>query len=351
MLDEIDRKKMIELATSDRMNLRLIASQIGAHLQLDRDSDLFIKLTEDHHHEVRAAALQTLGLLRISDPIIEAATKCSHDPNPKVALSAAWLLALHNPQAGLPIFKTYLGHYNQNVRLYAAAACAATGQYGAEFALDQLVKSRDPYVKMNLAIGLVGQRMSLSDCGKAFYEGLEMDKDKWHWKEEGIFRYLAPQTQATENSDEITPEEENQLVRLEILNILAMLKDPRALEAIKKFALERSWSISWTASALLLCEGNEEAIAIVKNLLKDPNPKLRVQAALILSLWSREEEPIQILQQGYQSAKRDTKIKIIEGIGRIGSMSSVPFLIEILKEPSQSMRMLAAMALIQCLNH
>lgn len=351
MLEEIDRAKMEALSNSHRAGLRLLACEIGIHLQLKRDQDLFISLTQDYHPEVRAAALQTLGLLRPVSSDLSVFEKLLLDNNPKVALNAAWISTLEGSSNGIPVFEKYLNHTNREIRLYAASAVSSTGHYGSEFALKQLKVHSDPYVKMNLAIGLIGQRMEIPLCGEVLRAGLGLENDKWSWQEKGIFRILTPKSNLADESSEVTPEMENQMTRLEILNVLAMLEDPNALTAIRQFASERTWGISGTASALLLTEGDAEAVNIVKELLLDKNHKIRMQAALILSLWSREEDAIKVLEEGFAQSDRELQIKIIEGLGRIGSMRSVPFLIQILEEPSQIMRMASAMALIQCLNH
>jgi HEAT repeat protein len=157
--------------------------------------------------------------------------------------------------------------------------------------------------------------------------------------------------QFAQTDEDSSREMDNQLARLKILNILAILKEPGAQDAIRQFLAERSWGISGAAAALLLTEGDDDAVALVQELLQDKEAKVRLQAALVLSLWSREEAPIQELEKGYANSEMDLKLKIIEGLGRIGSMASVPFLIGRLEEPSQTLRLIAAMALIQCLNH
>jgi HEAT repeat protein len=58
-----------------------------------------------------------------------------------------------------------------------------------------------------------------------------------------------------------------------------------------------------------------------------------------------------ILQKVYPTTDRETKERILEGIGRVGSMQSIPFLVDALDEPFQNLRIIAAAALIQCLNH
>jgi HEAT repeat protein len=144
---------------------------------------------------------------------------------------------------------------------------------------------------------------------------------------------------------------EDQLLRLELLNLLAILKATGTKETIREYLSDRSWEISATAAISLLMEGDESAIDIVRQILQDPQPRIRLKAALILSMWSREESAIKILEEGYSKSEWEMKARILEGIGRIGSTHSIPFLIQVLKEPSQTLRLIAAMALIQCLNH
>jgi HEAT repeat protein len=98
-------------------------------------------------------------------------------------------------------------------------------------------------------------------------------------------------------------------------------------------------------------EGDESAVEIVQQLLQDSQPRVRLQAALILSLWSRDESAIRTLEEGYLNSNWEQKARILEGIGRIGSIRSIPFLLNVLKEHSQTLRLIAALALIQCLNH
>src|SRR6202030_1561458 len=120
----------------------------------------------------------------------------------------------------------------------------------------------------------------------------------------------------------------DQLARLEILNMLSILKFKEAEEGIKQFLKEHNWGISAMASLLLLSEADESAIELVEKLLKDPNEKIRIQAALVLSLWDSGSEALAILEESYKSADREMKEYILEAIGRIGSSTSIPFLLE-----------------------
>ena len=82
-----------------------------------------------------------------------------------------------------------------------------------------------------------------------------------------------------------SPETVDQMTRLDILNILAVMKFARAQQAIKSFLQQKNWGITAMASATLLTEGDEAALELVQKLMTDPEMHVRIQSALILSLW------------------------------------------------------------------
>ena len=171
------------------------------------------------------------------------------------------------------------------------------------------------------------------------------------WDEDGIFRILAPSDIKHDEAIPNYPEAVNQIARLEILNHLAIMKYPYAQEAIKRFLKEKTWGISGMASAVLLTEGDENSVDIIQGLLTDPDPKVRLQAAQILALWGGTDATVSVLQQSYAGADREIKEKILEGIGHVGKQSSIPFLTDKLQEPYQTLRIIAACAILQCLYH
>lgn len=353
--DQMKRESIQKLAQSDRAGLRLLACKVIAHFRLARDTDLAAQLANDNHPEVRMTALQTLGLIRPTDPqyqVVQIAKSHLNDAEPKVGIAAAWLLTLYSPHEGQRNFEMLLNHMDQSVRILAAAALAHTGRYGVSSYVNNIRIIEDPYVQLNLALGMIGQQIQTDLAGQILDYVLSSQPDKWIWYEEGIFKAVAPKNVKKGGSDAISDTEmDNQLVRLEILNTLSMISPQMALEAIRKYLMVRPWGVSGAAAGVLLMEGDEAAVDSVQQLLKDKNSKLRIQAALMLSLWSRDEKAIGVLEESYWNVENDLKGKILEGIGRIGSMKSVPFLMEVLEEPSQHLRIIGATVLIQCLNH
>ncbi len=354
LLETINRSEIQRLSSSNRAGLRQLACQAIAYFQSLRDLDQLLLLAEDPHPDVRREAFQAIGQLRPNEQVekvFSLARKGTQDLNYQVALSAAWLLTLYAPKEGQQVFLRLLNDGRREVRALAAAALTATGYYGIELTIHQYRMHPDPYVRLNLALGLVGQRQVIEESSAYLKQMLISEKEKWSTLEVGLFRAILNKPSKNTDDGLTTPEIDNQLLRLELLNLLGILQTPGTQQAIREYLIERSWEISATAAALLLTEGDEAAIDLVQKLLDDPISRVRLQAALILSLWSREENAIQVLEEGYSNSDWELKAKILEGLGRIGSTRSVPFLIKVLKEPSQTLRLIAAMALIQCLNH
>ena len=353
LMDELKREHVVKLSSSNRAGLRALACQAISYFHSLRDLDQVLALVQDTHADVRVAALQALGILRPdqTDEILKIIKERVKDVDAKVGITAAWLLTLYVPLEGQQAFLSYFDPHRRDISLLAAGALAATGHYGSAQAYHLLETQADLYVRLNLALGLIGQRMATPQVAQVLEEALIDEKERWTWQEEGGFRILIPRSlQKIINNSCDSCEMDNQIARLEILNLLALLEWPGAQKSIRNFLAKRSWGITGMAAALLLMEGDEAAIDLIQQLLQDENPKVRIQAALTLSLWSREESPIQVLEAAYLKADPELKARILEGLGRIGSMMTVPFLLKALEEPSQKIRLIAAMALLQCLN-
>lgn len=354
LFEKIDRQEIVTLVHSNRAGLRLLACEVVSHLRSQRDADQMILLASDNHSDVRAAALHTLGLLEFpadKQPLIQLARDKVQDRSPEVAITAAWLLTLLDPNSSKEVFMPLVQHSKRDVRLLAAAAIAATGKHGIPLAKDLFRSSQDQFFKMNLAVGLIYQQTDAFAACQALDDGLTAEQGRWMWKEEGQFRVLAPSDVKQDDDIPNAPEAINQMTRLEILNMLAVMKYPGAESAIRGFLQQHKWGIAGLASAVLLMEGDETSLNLIQGLLNDPDARIRMQAALTLSLWGGKEEAITFLESGYSSADRETKEKILEGLGKIGSRTSIPFLLQKLQESQQSLRLIAASSLLQCLYH
>lgn len=349
----IDRKQLQDLIASNRAGMRMLACEFVTFFDQIEEADHLFSLLEDPHPSVRAKMLHMLGQLRMSTvgghSVPSLAEKATMDPDPAVAITAAWVLTMHRPEKGMARFRQFLSHPVRDTRHFAAAALAATGPYGLALTKQMFKEADDPYVQMNLAIGLIGQRENAQEACDCLFAGLSGRKERWAWEEEGGFRVLVPSQVKHDEGIPNYPEAVNQLTRLEVLQMLAIMQYPHAQQAVKEFLQERHWGISGIASALLLTEGDDDAVEIVHHLLQDNDQQVKVQAALILALWGKGEDVVQLLQEAYPAADRELKGQILEGVGRVGSENSLFFLAERLQEPYQTLRIIAAAALLECL--
>lgn len=357
LLDQPRLQEIQKLAQSERIGLRLLACELVANFEFVEGIKEIINLAKDSHYEVRAAALLTLGVLRPQseeesvDAIIRVAKENVSDADDRVAITAAWLLTLYNPLEGQNHFKSLLNSSIKNTRLLAAAALVSCGKYAMPLLLDAFRGHPDPNVKLNLAVGLVGQRVQVADACDLIYSGLVNSTEKWMWLDFGIYHAVAPSTVKHDDLIPNKPEAVNQQVRLELLKLLAINKHAGAQPALKQLLKEKTWGISGVASIQLLSEGDEDSSDVVSSLLTDPDPLLRTQAALVLAMWGRGEDGVEVLMKAYADSDRETKEKILEGLGKIGSQSSVPFLVDRMEESCQTLRIMAAAAIIQALYH
>lgn len=354
MTDSISYEEVHRLAQSDRAGLRLIACQLIEMYEMKSAlADAFV-LLNDPCGEVRAATLHAIGMLRVEDyggQRIEAIVgRLLNDPAPEAAIMAAWVMTLHNPMQGLSAFQFWLKHEQQDIRLLAAAALTASGKHGVPLMQKIFETSADPYVKMNVALGLIGHRVMTQQACDTLCNALTMH-EKWMWKETEVAKIVAPSD--VKHDDEIPqyPEAMDQLVRLEVLNTVAMLRHPQAQAAVANILKQKVWGVTGIAAAVLLTECDEDALELVRAMLRAPEYKVRIQAGLILAMWGRDKEAIETLQNAYETADRQIKEKILEGIGHIGARESIPFLLDKLNAPSQSLRIMAASALLQTLYH
>lgn len=344
------RSALEEFCKSSREGLRLVACELVLSFNEKENVDLLKPLLKDHSQLVRKGALQVLALLD-SKGSKEAIAPLLLDPQKEVKMLAAWALLLQDDQTGAEFLLQSIQSDDQEERLFAAACLVSSARHSKSALQSALYTSTDPLVRLNVALGLISQREEVEESAKAIEKALVTYGDRLMWREEGILRFVAPSDVRFKGDIPQFPEVVNQLVRLELYQLLSYVDYPGAQKAIKSFLEQRTLQTTGIVIALMLTEGGSDSLDIVRPLLQDPDPKTRTQAALILALWGREESVIKELETIYETGDRRAKEKVLEGLGRIGSKRSIPFLIERLGEPQQHLRMIAAASLIECLNH
>lgn len=350
MYDQISLAELKTLAKSNRAGLRHLACSIAAHFEVEGAKEEVLALIKDTNPNVKIAALNAYGLVYKGSE--EELKEVLHDSDPAVSITASWAAFLIDSPLGEKTMEKWLFDSLPENRRLAAAALAAVGSRGVKLAVKTLQTSKDPYVKANLAVGLLGQRVEVKLCSDFLYSFLESEKRMWmiDHKPNPLFSILAPSQVRYNDQIPNYPEAQDQMTRLHLVSLLSVVEDPRALGALKTFLQRRAWGISGFAAATLLHEGDDSAFEVVKELVHDPEPNVRLQACLVLAMFSKDESVLRDLQGAYSGADHEKKLHILEAVGQIGNCQSYSFLSGVLKESFPILRVAAAAALIQSVN-
>lgn len=351
-------KDLKTLTQSNRAALRELSTALIMHLDDKAHAELLIPLLKDTSPDVRACALSALGFLRISEvlgkPLAVWVTPLLQDLHPCVAITAAWNLLLLGDLKGEEVLQKWLHQEHEEIRRLASSALAASGPYGTALSWKELKKTDDPYVKVNLSLGLIGQRSHLQECSQILGDVLSSKKETlWMWDQMShpLFRSLSPSLVTHVEHIPDYPTLVDQMTQMELISTLSIVKFPKAQALMRDFLKQKAAIITGQAALVLLQEGTEEDLSLVSSLLQDPDEKVRIQAALILGIFGGDPKVVAVLQEAYPLASRELKVHILEALSHIGSLESVPFLLETFKEPFQLLRVAGASALIQCLYH
>lgn len=354
--EKLSCSELTLLAESNRAGMRHFACSIAAHLEMEEGQEAVFHLLKDPHPDVKIAALNAFGLFYrkkiTEEQAKEKLVPLLSDSNAAVAITAAWTALLIDPVFAESYLSRWLVDSLPENRRLAAAALSAAGKQGTALSVKILETSEDPYVKANVALGLLGQRKEITKSCDALYGFLENEKRMWMWdtRPNPLFQVLAPSQVRHVDHIPNYPKAIDQMARLNLVSLLAIVEDPRAIQALKSFLQKSSWGITGVAAATLLQEGGDTALEIVRELLSDTDPNVRLQAALVLAMLGRDESVLSDLQGAYSSGDHEQKLHILEALGRVGNLSSFGFLLSVFQEPFPVLRVAAAAALIQSLN-
>jgi HEAT repeat protein len=356
MYDDVSTPEFLALARSNRAGLRHLACSVATHFQLDGVKEEIVRLTQDTHPAVRIAALNAFGLhyrkKTSPEEAKEILVSLMADSDPAVAITACWAAFLAPVAGADEAMERWLNNPLAENRRLAAASLAALGERGVPLATKALQESNDAYVRANVALGLLGQREHVPQCCDCLYTFLESEKRMWMMdgRPNPLFQVLAPSQVRHKDQVPNYPEAIDQMTRLNLVSLLALVEDPRALPALKTFLGKKSWGISGVAAATLIQEGDETALEVVRQLVNDSEPNVRLQACLVLAMLGKDETVLRELQGAYAGADHEKKLHILEAVGKVGHVESFGFLVGVLREPFPILRVAAAAALIQSLN-
>jgi HEAT repeat protein len=357
MYDSLDKYQLESLIKSPRAGLRYFACQILAHLKKPELLTEIVSLLQDGSAEVKIAALNAFTVLGIPhdmrQKVIEHVYRLLEDPQDEVVITSARLLSFYDFPKAFEVLNAHMASSKQKTRCLSARALALTTSEGREKALDHLSIEKDPFVKINLAVSMLGFEEHETRLCEEIAVFLANNKEMLMIDASANPSLHVVLPSKVPHVPEIPhyPEAVDQKTRLFLINHLAILRYRGVEGAIKKYLKSQSFGMTFAASKALMEEGAEDSAEIIENLLEDPDEKIRIQAALILGMLGGHESAVLVLQEAYPKLDRELKMAILEALGHLGSKKSIPFLTQLLDDPFNVIKIIAASSIIQCIYH
>lgn len=355
--DEFPPEERRKLLKSSRSGFR----HLGVELikRFDQKDALFevFSLLQDPSLSVRLSALNFLAVVDVKPEekgvILRKVESLLSDSHPTISLTAGWIMMQYDPTKAAKVFDKWIDTPQPKVRRFAAAVLAKCGFLGSVHLQKHFQESDDPFVKANLALGMLGQKVDVSLASKFLFDFLSTNKQHLSFddRDNPLFKVLVPSEHRHIPHIPRYPILMDQFTRLEVLNQLTILGYDRSTELIANFLKDGSWGIAGSAAGVLIEEGDLQAIDVVRDLLDSQDQKLTIQAALALAFFGKDKSVVPILIDAFNKVEWDHQLYIIEALGVIGDREAIPFLVKILDKPFQEQRISAASSIIQCLYH
>jgi HEAT repeat protein len=357
LYDEFPSDERRALLTSQKGGLRQLGLELIKEFRLNNVILEVLPLLQDPCLHVRLSALHLLSTMKleIKDQAL-ALSKIEallEDPHPNISLSSAWVMMQYDSTKAAKIFEKWLSCSQQKTRRFAASVLSSTGFLGSIYLQKHFHQVDDPYVKANLALGMLGQRIDVAIASDFLFTFLKTTKHNltFDHRDHPIFPVLMPSEHRHVPHIPRYPLLVDQFTRLDILNRLSIVGYEKSEDVIRSFLREGLWGITGSAAGVLIEDGDFQAVDIVRNLLKDKDEKVVLQAALALAFFAKEVSVRSTLENSFDKVEWDCQVHILQALGSIGDRESIPFLLKILEKPFQELRIIAASSIIQCLYH
>ncbi|HRW58866.1 MAG TPA: hypothetical protein P5048_04550, partial [Chlamydiales bacterium] len=341
-----------------KSSLRQVAGMLAAHYKLSFDPKKpCMDLLKDQSADVQISGLYAVFQLwdrYFSDQELkEIATDAMKSIHPQVALQGCMIGLRLQDSFALERLQYFLGSSEPFVRRLASAILATSGNYYCEQMHDLMNKHKDPFVRVNLAIGLLGYQKNIASATNHLFSFLDQYDQKIMQSNHPVMglEFYSSSDVPYVNHIPNYPLAVDRVSRLELLSILCCFEEEKSLKAIENFLKEKKWNLSGYAGAVLLQYGGEPAVTTIKKLLVAKDRDIRLQAALILALIAKDNEVGKVLEEEYFSAQNnEERLMIVEALGQIGHIQFVPFLMQVFQDPYENLRMITASSILQCLS-
>ena len=216
----------------------------------ERAEDLVL-LLKDRSPDVRLSALNALGLLGIESfkekPLFSWIADNLNDPAPEVAITAAWLALLLNERAGEEKLASWMRGSEPERRRLASAALSVTGKAGIPLAVKMLQESDGPYVKANLALGLIGLRHESKRACDVLYALISQNTQQmWMWENGAnpLFPFPCTKRGEAHRADSPLSTCRRSACQTRYSIDFEYMRHPAALDAVKGFLQKQTWVLA-----------------------------------------------------------------------------------------------------------
>lgn len=353
----VTRPEIEELANSHHAFERQIACYIFNYFHLTEDLDLLAKLVNDPIQDVRVQAVTSLGQLRVKEvagkSIENILEQALSSDNLDLSLLSSWVLVLNQNEEQKNRFRDFLFHSNQKVRLQAASLVCYSLPYSQELATEFFQIHTDPFVRLNLSIYMLLHRIQVKEAANQIYQFMQdfesvSFKASYPYPMETVWpNHLSDDFERSMSS--LPKSAQSEIVTFCLLNLLAIVDDPRAYPEISKFLDTHHSNIALASMPQFAKAGSGPLLELIRSFFTHEDLNKRIQAAAIVATLKKEEEALKVLYDAYSQVDRNLKEMILMIIGQIGSKDSIPFLMDAIYQPSQTLRVVASSSLLQCL--
>jgi len=344
----------LENATKDpQPEIRALACCKVQREPSKRAIETVLPLLEDESSLVLECALETLGLWQHlipeqSEKLHIWYSKVLNSSSIKLQSLAAWALFLSNGEGGEWFTEMILNKPAPQSHI-ACAHFIKTGTKGLSLAEAFLNKAQDPIIKINLAAYLLSHRNGIQIAAKTLHNALQTTFFLLEETGESFFSWISKTTIPHTPLMPRLPESHDLLVRLQLLALQCYSGEPISKESVETMLKDRAWGIPLAAAGFIFQELAPSLEEVLFPLLESTEETIRIQAALLLVLFSQSEQAATILWDQFEKASKEGKETLVLGFSTLSFEKTKDHLTPLLFDASPSIRTRAAGALLASL--
>ena len=355
--DKPEEKEVLELYRSSKTSMRELCIALITHFEMKEHLQILKDSLKDRHPKVRAKALLGLVILDVDKTellaLLPAVRSMMEKDKVEVSVIASILLASVDEEQGRKAFAANILSEDLERARFASRVSGSVGKVLHPVILDCFHKSKDHMVQANLALAMLGKDIDDFVAVKYLSRFLKEYSGKIMMKGEFAPLFVGIDESSVRHIPYIQnyPTLVDSMTRLQLLSKLSILEVDGVEESMRAFLKNRMWRVSSSAAILMLEESRLEDIDVLKKLLEDEDPEVRLQAALVLAFYGNDKSTCRVLEETYSKVDWEKRVMILEAMGVIGDRKSIPFVMEKMKKETFILQKMAAATLLQCLYH